>query len=360
VRLGAVYCAPHSEIPGILTVSPSSVAFEPDVRHACVKELGIGEFQLYVELRDILQCGAMVMPYDEGLDSNNMGFFLQVHVRTLDGRRFCTPEDLDHSWCVVFRLHTNQELQESTLLLDGYASSMTNKRWKDGSLTSIPFACLDCVSHLELISAKHTGRALAPVDDFKGGDRNRVSSVEYGVTLRAGPVAHTLLTMDMAESLLDHLPLSARLPGVTEWVLRYTPKAHGTSLSTLYRLVASSDQTLVLLRDAKDHVFGGFAPEAWQPSGRFYGSGEAFVFTFGRDSKLLAFPSTLRNNLFLYADNETIGMGGGGGTYALVLNSDLLRGMSSPSSTFSNPTLSSSQEFLIKDLEIWAFEPVGL
>ena len=63
------------------------------------------------------------------------------------------------------------------------------------------------------------------------------------------------------EALLDYLPVGLRLPGLVQWVLRYTPKAflsamnvtvdsvdpccisfqaHGVSLSTMYRNVAES------------------------------------------------------------------------------------------------------------------------
>ncbi len=36
---------------------------------------------------------------------------------------------------------------------------------------------------------------------------------------------------------------------------------------------------VVLVRDKKGHVFGGYAAEGWAKSGRFYGSALCFIFS---------------------------------------------------------------------------------
>jgi len=183
------------------------------------------------------------------------------------------------------------------------------------------------------------------------------------VALRAGDAADggTLLTPALADCIADFLPVGLRLPGAVEWVLRYTPKAHGVSLTTLYRNLAESEKTILMVKDADARVFGGFALAPWEPQGKFYGSGEAFVFAFTglADPPEMAFyPWTTANSFIQYSDNDVLAMGGGDGRHALAVRSDLLHGLSSPTPTFGNPTLAASEEFVVRDIELWAIEEV--
>lgn len=166
----------------------------------------------------------------------------------------------------------------------------------------------------------------------------------------------------MAECIAEYLPVHLRLPGAVEWVLRYSPKAHGVSLATLYRNLEDYQTSVIVLQDTQEHVFGGFAPAAWEPKSKFYGSGEAFVFAFtGADlsnPQLEIYPWTSRNTFVMYCDSSTIAMGGGDGRHAFAVQSDLLRGFSSPTPTFANPTLAAAEEFVIRDLEVWALEMI--
>ncbi|CEM03192.1 unnamed protein product [Vitrella brassicaformis CCMP3155] len=87
----ALYCTPDLEVPGILTVSKVAVTFEPDPRSGHVASRGIGTFQVYIDMRDILECGAVSVPRSEaraveGLaPSTERVYYLHVVVRTLDG-----------------------------------------------------------------------------------------------------------------------------------------------------------------------------------------------------------------------------------------------------------------------------------
>lgn len=172
-----------------------------------------------------------------------------------------------------------------------------------------------------------------------------------------------LLSGLMAECVSEYLPVTLRIPGAVEWVLRYTPKAHGVSLSTLYRNLGNYEKSVVLVQDTAFRVFGGFAPEAWEPKGKFFGGAEAFVFTFTSLSaecpQLQLFPWTSKNNYVMYADRSCLGMGGGDGRHAFAIEGDLLRGTSSPTPTFANPVLAASKEFVVRDMEVWSLEEVG-
>jgi len=196
------------------------------------------------------------------------------------------------------------------------------------------------------------------------GEQHQVFStnVQLNAALAEGDL---MLNPSLARCLMEHLPLRFRLAvGASagpEWTLRYTAKAHGISMATLYRNLSGFQGTILLLRDDEDYIFGGFAPDAWEPSGKFYGSGEAFVFTFGciasgSDLQVRAYPWTSHNTWCMYADMQVLAMGGGEGHHAVALESDLLHGFSSPTPTFGNPVLASKEEFILRDIEIWSLE----
>eukprot|EP00450_Noctiluca_scintillans_P014590 CAMPEP_0194523322 /NCGR_PEP_ID=MMETSP0253-20130528/58178_1 /TAXON_ID=2966 /ORGANISM="Noctiluca scintillans" /LENGTH=303 /DNA_ID=CAMNT_0039367847 /DNA_START=287 /DNA_END=1198 /DNA_ORIENTATION=+ len=300
----------------------------------------------------------MVMPFEEDLDiGDSLAYFLQLHVRTLDGIRFCEEAN---PWCVVFWMKSKSELDQSARLLIEYMDLKKQDRSrKSGSLTSIPFSCLDCLEEFEAAAASMFRRRLtsgsAGDSELEQDTKKRIPCQVsgLGIALRHGEV-QPLLTISLAESLFEYLPVDIRLPGVIEWVLKYTPKADGVSFATMYRNVGLRAKTLVVVEDSEGYIFGGFAPETWEPRGKFYGSGESFVFSF-INKQFHFYPATLRNNFFMYSDNESLGMGGGSGL-ALLIFSDLLRGVSASTATFGNPVLASSAEFVIKDFEIWAFE----
>lgn len=372
--------------------------FDPDEQHAHVRECGVEQYRLCLEVRDVLECGAVSMPVEEDADGcggwgggrdrcrdDGVAFFLQLHVRTLDGRRFCFPEDTAHAWCVVFWMRSRNELYEvARAVLDALdavreEAPLAVSDRPGQSLTSIPFPCLDCVSELEAASQMRTRAETlreerSPTSAQGVPSRSLQTSTSLAATpgppeivLRPGDANRTLLTMQLAECLYEHIPATLRIPGVVEWVLQYTPKAHGVSLATFYRNVAGCERTLVLVRDNEDHVFGGFAPEPWEPGQRFYGNGEAFVFSFGcidtslrvdNALKLRIYPWNGKDCFFMYSDHESVAMGGGSGGHAFSVRADLLRGSSVPTQTFGSPTLASAAEFAIRDFEVWAFQDV--
>ncbi len=60
-----------------------------------------------------------------------------------------------------------------------------------------------------------------------------------------------------------------------------------------------------------------------------------------------------RNDYFQFATPESLAVGGGG-SFAIFLADDLLRGSSGISSTFGNPCLAGSLEFTVGQIEVWA------
>lgn len=219
-----------------------------------------------------------------------------------------------------------------------------------------------------------------PAEAFvKPQDSGASASGFEGPTLIPGNVERTMLTDAMAALITDYLPMIFRVSGNVEWVLAYTPKAHGVSLQTFYRTLEPHETTVLLVRDASSHVFGGFCTQPWAPGGLrgFFGSGEAFVFSFGKVNGPSACAATegslqLRchtwcgettNQCFQYADNEYFAMGGGAdsssggsGRHALAIKDDFLHGFSFKSRTFHSPPLASQEEFVVDDIEVWVLQ----
>ncbi|XP_039243582.1 oxidation resistance protein 1 isoform X3 [Pipra filicauda] len=161
-----------------------------------------------------------------------------------------------------------------------------------------------------------------------------------------------LLQPEQIEKLTKSLP--PRTIGYP-WTLVYSTAKHGMSLKTLYRTMMGLDTpVLLVIKDSDGQVFGALASEPFKVSDGFYGTGETFMFTFSPDFEV--FKWTGDNMFFIKGDMDSLAFGGGGGEFALWLDGDLYHGRSHSCKTFGNHTLSKREDFIIQDIEIWAFE----
>ncbi|XP_009890105.1 PREDICTED: oxidation resistance protein 1 isoform X2 [Charadrius vociferus] len=161
-----------------------------------------------------------------------------------------------------------------------------------------------------------------------------------------------LLQPEQIEKLTKSLP--PRTIGYP-WTLVYSTAKHGMSLKTLYRTMLGLDTpVLLVIKDSDGQVFGALASEPFKVSDGFYGTGETFMFTFSPDFEV--FKWTGDNMFFIKGDMDSLAFGGGGGEFALWLDGDLYHGRSHSCKTFGNHTLSKQEDFIIQDIEIWAFE----
>jgi hypothetical protein len=96
-----------------------------------------------------------------------------------------------------------------------------------------------------------------------------------------------VLSEGMIHVLSYYLPATCKL---LDWKLLYSPKKHGSSLHTFLDKVEEWSPTLMVIRDTFGHVFGCFMTEEWHFCSTFYGTQEAFVFTFhkGEDLRISA------------------------------------------------------------------------
>ncbi|XP_029919644.1 oxidation resistance protein 1-like [Myripristis murdjan] len=159
-----------------------------------------------------------------------------------------------------------------------------------------------------------------------------------------------LLTPERILQLVKHLP--PRTIGYP-WTLAFSTANHGSSIKTLYRNMAGLDTpTLMVLKDGDGQVFGALASEPLRVSDCFYGTGETFLFSFCPE--LQVFKWTGDNMFFLKGDTDSLTFGGGGG-FGLWLDGDLYHGRSSTCGTFGNPRLTQREDFVLQDIEVWAF-----
>jgi hypothetical protein len=226
------------------------------------------------------------------------------------------------------------------------------------SLSACCGGCLSCGA----LALWHYPPLPAKASEHRLG-RRRLTTIPVLLQTESGETP--ILTQSIAKSMKEALPLVLGLAGEVEWCLKYTPKTHGISMETLLRNVRRSKNTLIIVEDADGRIFGGFASEPWVPQGhrRFYGSGESFLFSYAREEdgppEIQLYPWTAKNNFIQYVDHDIIAMGCGDGQHAFALHEDLLRGHSSPTPTFGNPALAASEEFVVKDIEIWSLEMVA-
>ncbi|XP_020575700.1 oxidation resistance protein 1 [Phalaenopsis equestris] len=162
----------------------------------------------------------------------------------------------------------------------------------------------------------------------------------------------SLMSEDMRRFLYFSLPAVAQ---GRNWLLLYSTWRHGISLSTLYRRsLLCPGYCLLVVGDQKGAVFGGLAEAPFRPSNKKYqGTNSSFVFTNIYDSPII-FRPTGANHYFTLCSPDYFAMGGGG-HFALYLDVDLLNGSSYQSETFGNPCLAHSEDFKVKEVELWGF-----
>ena len=129
-------------------------------------------------------------------------------------------------------------------------------------------------------------------------------------------------------------------------------------MNTFYQRLSSATASLVIIEDENGYKFGAMVHENWDRGTQFYGSAETFVFTFKDGDQVEHWEATGKNDMFQFSDWKCIGFGGGSdqGRFALYLGDNMYRGNSSRTECFDNQVLSSKQEFLCMEMEIWGFE----
>eukprot|EP00735_Rhodelphis_limneticus_P003671 TRINITY_DN15171_c0_g1::TRINITY_DN15171_c0_g1_i1::g.30627::m.30627 TRINITY_DN15171_c0_g1::TRINITY_DN15171_c0_g1_i1::g.30627 ORF type:complete len:530 (-),score=86.80,sp/Q4V8B0/OXR1_RAT/39.52/6e-33,TLD/PF07534.11/9.6e-38,Mod_r/PF07200.8/0.0057,DUF4201/PF13870.1/0.029,Reo_sigmaC/PF04582.7/0.031,GLE1/PF07817.8/0.26,PCI_Csn8/PF10075.4/6.7e+02,PCI_Csn8/PF10075.4/0.49,FlaC_arch/PF05377.6/9.8e+02,FlaC_arch/PF05377.6/1.1,DUF972/PF06156.8/1.4e+03,DUF972/PF06156.8/0.51,Filament/PF00038.16/5.6 TRINITY_DN15 len=160
-----------------------------------------------------------------------------------------------------------------------------------------------------------------------------------------------IISETMASYITSALPIRFQMD---DWHLLYSTARHGISLLTFYENVRRDAFTLLVIRDSHGAVFGAFATERWHIDTRYYGTGECFLFTFAPEFTVHRWSH--ENSYFQLSDSTQLAMGGGG-NFALYLDSDLLYGNTGDCVTFNSKKLTSTNDFKCDCIEVWGFRP---
>ncbi|KAG6593813.1 Oxidation resistance protein 1, partial [Cucurbita argyrosperma subsp. sororia] len=153
--------------------------------------------------------------------------------------------------------------------------------------------------------------------------------------------------------------LGCCLPNIVKgckWILLYSTTKHGISLQTLIRNSHNlSGPCLLIVGDTRGAVFGGLleCPLKPTPKRKYQGTNQTFVFTTKYGDPRL-FRATGANPYYYICLNDLLAIGGGG-SFALRLDDDLLNGSSGPCDTFGSLCLAHDPEFELKNVELWGF-----
>jgi len=161
-----------------------------------------------------------------------------------------------------------------------------------------------------------------------------------------------LLSETQFRKLYSWLPPRLR---IAEPELLFTTSRDGFSLSQLLRLCELHDPLVLVIKSADGCVFGAFVPNSLRRSsgGRFYGTGEAFLYTFAPEPAAFEWLPG-RNTYFLLSDTKSLSIGGGSTGPGLWLDDELNRGISYRSETFANEPLNpNSSDFTVISLEVF-------
>jgi len=151
----------------------------------------------------------------------------------------------------------------------------------------------------------------------------------------------------------------------TEWVLIYATYANGISLTTMTdRMLQSNQPQLIVIKDFRGNIFGGYSSSQWYSDGLYHGNGECFLWkqknANENEDLVQAFKWTGENSYFMIHSKKGVpylAMGGGNGKFGLYVDDFLQKGTSESCLTFANDPLSNSFDFEIAALEVWEIQP---
>lgn len=191
------------------------------------------------------------------------------------------------------------------------------------------------------------------------------------------------------------------------WRLLYDSSVDGMCLEALYAHAKHTKDArapqLLLVRDDRRNVAGAFVDERIRNAGDYFGTGECFVFNFDKDDSVHVYrwvgpyadagaeagdrieahyaahqPSldsapdgrdfqppeppplpSIENDMFIYAREDVLGFGSGGGGFAIRLDEALEVGASRPCATYGTPAslFDRRDTFPINRVQLFEFAP---
>ncbi|XP_060778891.1 MTOR-associated protein MEAK7 isoform X2 [Neoarius graeffei] len=167
---------------------------------------------------------------------------------------------------------------------------------------------------------------------------------------------HCLLDIPLLMFLTSQLPAGHATP----WRLLFSTSVHGESFTRLVGNCKNRGSTVLLVKDTKSHVFGGFASQSWETKPQFQGDSRCFLFSVSPSMRVFTCTGYNKHYMYLNQGQQTmpngLGMGGQHGYFGLWLDSDFGRGHSRARprcTTYGSPQLSGDEDFTVDTVEVW-------
>eukprot|EP01128_Nolandella_sp_AFSM9_P004964 TRINITY_DN2344_c0_g1_i1.p1 TRINITY_DN2344_c0_g1~~TRINITY_DN2344_c0_g1_i1.p1 ORF type:complete len:1140 (+),score=204.21 TRINITY_DN2344_c0_g1_i1:31-3420(+) len=366
-----------ASVGGNLTLTPTQLIFEPNLNDPHVKKQGLLRYTVVVEMAAIIDCE--IGPAKDLSFTVGDTFKDVISIRTRKKIRATKKAQLS------LKLTGNATSSSVTNIIDANKPTHSTKRpllSKTMRTTSIespmidttplkrstnsisntpqsPMQELDLALSFENVDLKEVGKVGSPSLPSSGTyedeqeDTPRDEEEESDSEDILGQLNQTSFIFDEAA----FKKLRGALPPLLQdknWDRLFTTYLDGTSMTTLYSRLKGETSTIIIVKDSRGHVFGGFASEEWTPNVGFKGTGQCFVFSLS--PSFARYGWTGANELFMLAKQEYIAMGGGtNGRYAFYLDGGMGWGTSGTSNTFLNRQLSSEEHFQCVSVEVWCF-----
>lgn len=167
---------------------------------------------------------------------------------------------------------------------------------------------------------------------------------------------HCLLDLPLLMFLTHQLP--AR--DTAAWRLLFSTNLHGESFTRLLASCKNQGSTVLLVKDTKGHVFGGFASQSWEVKPQFQGDSRCFLFSVFPTMRVYTCTGYNQHYMYLNQGQQTmpngLGMGGQHEYFGLWLDCNFGRGHSKARprcTTYGSPQLSADEDFMVDTVEVW-------
>ncbi len=213
-------------------------------------------------------------------------------------------------------------------------------------------------SIFEIIKTKEYDKVIPHI--IEAIDQNK-NTIEYPY-FRIQNAVQYLPKLDFSSDILNTNQLKelhSRLPHYHQYTNLYrifSISVDGSALKSLYNKCEGINNSILVIKDDEQNVFGAYASEEYSPTSKFSGTGECFLFTFYKENKIHIYCSTGLNDHYMYCDDEQICFGCSDDYFSLALRNNLLDGYSKSTQTYKNEPLNNKDKFFIVKLEVWGFK----
>lgn len=198
---------------------------------------------------------------------------------------------------------------------------------------------------------KFLGSLLIPPDMGRHGCQ--VPRLVYGENINSNLV---LLKEEYAWHLGGALPQHE----LEEWRLLYHSAINGLSFTTfLGNITNDGGPTLLIVKDKEGYMYGGYASQAWERHGDFYGDLKSFLFQLYPKAAIYK-PTGANNNIQWCAVNFSsdsipngLGFGGRVNHFGLFVSASFDQGQTFECTTFGSPCLSKTNRVELEVIECW-------